>query len=185
MSEDMGTEALRVAVMDLLRYAGERQVSLAQMATVWEDGTDWKGHAERQQVDAYEPVADAAAADLVDQWLRQRDAPVVDADGAAVADPYPQHTRMAAQRPRTEAVHDFWEWIGEHTDLRLTRHYVLQDEGWRAGETVDREVYQVAGEPQFREALARWAGIDLDAAEAEKLAMIALLRAANSRPPLG
>lgn len=81
-------------------------------------------------------------------------------------DPYPQHTKMASRRTDLDAASDFYDF--------------LQSEG------ISLVIYEGANRDRFacsapsvRRLLAKWIGVDEDALEVEKRAMLDALRAAN------
>lgn len=87
------------------------------------------------------------------------------------ADPYPQHTRLKNVRAQTQAAGEFLEWLCGEGGYVLAR--------WEGKPPFEQLLTAHVGPYDL---LARWQGIDRDAFDAEKLAMIAHLREPDPAP---
>lgn len=92
-------------------------------------------------------------------------------DGAELPDAWPMHTKLAGVRAKTEAIHEWLEWLAYDHDTHLATPME------RGGDFAMRMLLR----HERDELLARFHGIDLKVLELEKRAMLDQLRAMNDQ----
>lgn len=114
---------------------------------------------------------------------------------------YPEHDKLTKVSEKTQAIGDFLEWIGAERSARLmvwcewdeqeavecTRHGRHPNRIEQCDRCDDGGMYQVTRhyarwtplDGSVQDWLADWAGLDLDKIEAEKRAMLDMIREAN------